>query len=537
MESFDYIIVGAGSAGCVLANRLSAAQDVRVLLIEAGPTDASWTVRMPGALRFNFLGGRYNWAFHTEPEPHLDNRRLYQPRGRGLGGSSSINGMTFVRGHRLDFDRWVGEGARGWSFDEVLPYFRRLECHQRGGDAYRGGEGPVPIMQQLNLHPINDAFLEAGAEAGYLLNEDLNGAEQEGFGRYDINVDNGVRASAAHAYLRPARGRPNLVIRVNALTTRVLIENSRAVGIEFIKAKQAVQVRASREVIVSAGAFGSPQLLMLSGIGAADALHDHGISPTLDLPGVGENLQDHLEIHVQHACPHLLSMNRHMTLLGKARIGFEWFAFRSGIGAVNHSHVGAFIRSDGSVPHPDIQYHFWPYFFEDWNAPPGKYGYCFGVGPLRPVSRGRVALRSSDPKDAPTILLNGLSTARELEEMRACVRLTRNIAGQSAFDAYRGPEREPGPEIQSDAAIDAHVRANAASAYHPCGTCRMGVDEGAVVDPQLRVRGIESLRVVDASIMPSITSGNLNAPVMMLAEKAADIILGNPSLVSTLDPR
>ncbi len=529
-EGYDYIVVGAGSAGCVVAARLSEDPGLRILLLEAGPNDNSWTIRMPGALRFNFLGGRYNWALHTEPEPYLGHRRLYQPRGRGLGGSSSINGMTYVRGHALDYERWVTEGASGWSYREVLPYFRRIETHEIGESPWHGDSGPVRIARMPALHPINQAFLEAGSQAGYARSDDLNGFRQEAFGRFDVNVDQGVRASAAYAFLHPARKRANLTVRTNCHVSRLLMQGTRASGVECLSGNRSIKVKAEREVVLAAGAFASPQIMMLSGIGPARELHALGIDPIVDLPGVGKNLHDHIEIHVQHSCAQPIAMNRHMTMAGKARIGIQWFLFRSGIGAFNHSHVGAFIRSEADVPHPNIQYHFWPYWFEGWDPPPGRHGYCFGVGTLRPKSRGEVTLRSADPTHPPRILLNALADEGDVRDLRFCLTLTRELAAQKAFDPFRGPEAIPGAEVRDRDAIDAWIRAHAASAYHPCGTCRMGIGDDAVVDAQTRVRGIESLRVVDASIMPSIISGNLNAPVMMLADRAADLILGHDPL-------
>lgn len=528
---FDYVVVGAGSAGCVLANRLSARPELKVLVLEAGPRDRGWKIHMPAALTYNLMNDRFNWYYMTEPQAAMDGRRLYWPRGRVLGGSSSLNAMVYVRGHALDYDRWVEEGAEGWSYAEVLPYFKRAETFSGGGDAYRGDRGPLHVMRGTGRNPLFDAWLKAGQEAGYPLTADMNGFQQEGMGRMDMTIRGGLRWSAARAYLHPAWRRPNLVVVTGALVTRVLIEGGRAVGVEYLVEGRTKQVRAAREVILAGGAINSPQLLMLSGIGPADDLQALNLPMVRDLPGVGQNLQDHLEFYFQVACREPITLLAAMRAHHMAAIGLRWFLLRSGPGASSHLEAGGFIRSEAGVRHSDIQYHFLPALVEDHGRAKGwMHAFQTHVGPMRPASRGFLRLRSTDPRQHPLLQPNCLVEARDRAEMRACVRLTREIFAQPAFDPYRGQELQPGAEVQDDAAIDAFIRRRADSAYHPCGTCKMGQDPLAVVDPQCRVRGVAGLRVVDASIMPSIVSGNLNAPTIMLAEKAADMILGRPPL-------
>ena len=530
MPEFDYIIVGAGSAGGVLAARLSEDADLRVLLVEAGGRTDHWSIRMPAALGSNFEGGRWNWCFHSVPQRHLAGRRIFQPRGKGLGGSSAINGMAYVRGHALDYQRWVEEGAAGWSYAEVLPYFRRSERHSRGEDPWRGGSGPLATVCFGMEDPLSRAFVEAGAAAGFPQTPDINGYQQEGFGPFDRNIDRGERSSTAHAFINPARTRPNLCIRTDTVVTKVLLEGRRARGVVCSSDGGAETLRAEREVILAAGAFHSPQLLMLSGVGPADHLRDHGIALAHDLPGVGGNLQDHLEVHMQWRADRRHTRNRYAGPLARLVAGAQWFLTRRGVCASTQVEVGAFTRTSPQAAHPDIQYHFFPFLLDGWRPSRSESGFCVCVGTLRERSRGTLRLACADPTAPPLIDFNYLDHPRDLDDLRTCVHQAREVVSQRAFDPFRGDAVPPWAAARDDAEIDTVIRESAESAYHPCGTCRMGDDPTSVVDPQCRVHGLEGLRVVDSSIMPSIVSGNLNAPTMMMGEKASDMILGRAPL-------
>ncbi|SDB22432.1 GMC family oxidoreductase [Bauldia litoralis] len=533
--TYDHIVIGAGSAGCVVANRLSADPDRTVLLIEAGGKDRHPLVRLPMLMGKLMHSGIYNWRYHTEPEPEFDNREVYWPRGKALGGTSTINGMIYVRGNRADYDRWAQMGNPGWSYAEVLPYFRKSESHVERHDAYHGDDGPLTVCRARGHSPLYDRFIEAGVEAGYTSNDDFNGEVQDGFGRYDFTIRDGKRWSTSRAFLRPVMNRPNLTVATHALTHRIVIEKGRAVGVEYERSGKTIVARATREIVLSAGAVNAPQILMLSGIGDADQLKQHGIAPVHHLPGVGRNLQDHVDVCVVY------EINQPLTLYSDLRVDrltkaiVEGTLFGRGVATTFPYEGGAFVRSRPGLAAPDIQAHFMPALEKTanlhWPKPfqrarvEDNHGVTIRVGPVNPESRGRITLRSADPRDPPRIFANYLATQFDKDTTIAGVQIIREVMAQPAFADILGEEIAPGPDKVSDADLMQWLKKAGGTTLHPVGTCKMGNDAEAVVDPELKVHGIDGLRVADASIMPIIASGNTNAPTIMIGEKAADMVL------------
>ena len=532
-NAYDYVVIGAGSAGCVLAARLTQDAAVRVLLLEAGPADNSWRIHMPAAVGSLLANDRFNWAYVSDPEPHLDGRRLTHPRGRVLGGSSSINGMVYIRGHARDYDAWAQGGLTGWSYADVLPYFQRAEGHMLGSDDYHGGDGPLAVhAPDIDRTPLASAFVQAAAQAGYPLSSDVNGEQQEGFGRVDRTTRKGRRWSTAQAYLRPAMTRPNLVVQTGALVQRIVIGGGRATGVEYAVAGKRIVAHAATEVILAAGAINSPQVLQLSGIGDPDVLAAAGVKTLHALPAVGANLNDHPDIVIQHRCTQPISLYGVNKGAAKIATGLRWFAGMESLAGSNHFEAGGFLRSRAGIEHPDLQLTFMPIAIEPGTVDDvGGHSFQVHIDLMRPKSRGHVRIRSADPGLPPSIVFNYLADPRDRIDLRASVRLTREILAQPALAPYRGEELFPGPAIQTDAEIDNWLKSAIETCYHPVGTCRMGRDaRTAVVDDQLRVHGLQGLRIVDASVMPDIVSGNTNAPTIMIAEKASDMIRGHDPL-------
>ena len=534
-DVYDYVVIGAGSAGCVIANRLSADPQRSVLLIEAGGPDRHPLVQLPMLMGKLMHSRIYNWQYETEPEPELDGRRVYWPRGKALGGSSTINGMIYVRGNRHDYDRWSQLGLSGWSYSEVLPYFRKSEGHVERSDAFHSAEGALTVCRARGKNPLFDMFVEAGRQAGHPVNDDFNGQEQEGFGRYDFTIRDGKRCSASKAFLHPIRNRPNLVVATHALTERIVIEGRRAVAVEYLHDGESHSARADREIILSAGAINSPQILMLSGVGAADELAAHGIKLAHDLPGVGKNLQDHVDVCLVY------EVVRPITLYSDLRVDrlvpaiLRGFLFGEGVATTFPYEGGAFLKSRPGLESPDIQAHFmpalektanlhWPKFFNNAKVE-DNHGVTIRVGPLNPESRGAITLRSANAHDPPRIFANYLSTEFDKETTIAGVRMLREVMAQKAFASVLGKELSPGEAFRTDAELRQWLKGAGGTTLHPVGTCKMGHDAMAVVDEKLKVRGLEGLRVADASVMPIISSGNTNAPTIMIGEKAADMVL------------
>ncbi len=536
-DQADFVIIGSGSAGSALAYRLSESGEHSVLVLEFGGTDAGPFIQMPAALSYPMNMPLYDWGYTSEPEPHLGGRQLACPRGKVIGGSSSINGMVYVRGNPGDYAHWEDSGAAGWGYQDVLPYFQRMETSHGGQAGWRGTDGPLHVTRGPRENPLYHAFVKAGQQAGYLGTDDYNGQQQEGFGPMEQTVYKGRRWSAANAYLRPALKRPNVSLK-RCFARRIVIENGKAVGVEIESGGKVSTVRAHREVIVSASSINSPKLLMLSGIGPGQHLQEHNIPVVADRPGVGQNLQDHLELYYQQECLQPITLYSKLNLFSKGLIGLQWLLSKGGHGATNHFESAAFIRSQAGVSYPDIQYHFIPVAIRyDGKSPVSAHGFQAHTGPMRSDSRGAVTLKSNDPKAAPSILFNYMSTDKDWADFRRCIRLTEEIFAQDAMKPFAGKRIAPAPDLRSDDELNGYIKEAVESAYHPCGTCRMGAvdDPLSVVDPECRVIGVDALRVIDSSIFPRITNGNLNGPSIMTGEKGSDHVLGKTLPRSTLN--
>ena len=525
---FDYLIVGAGSAGCVVANRLSENVNNSVAIFEAGGSSDIWKVKMPLALLYTMHDPKYNWKYYSEPEPYLNNRKVFCPRGKMIGGCSSHNGMVFVRGNRDDYARWENFGLKDWSYEKVLPYFKKIEKWSEGENQFRGSLGPLPVSLSKNKNPLFKAFIDAAAEAGHKTNIDMNGEEQEGFGMFDTTMHQGERAGVAKYYLNPITNRKNLNILKNSFVEKILFDGKKAIGLQ-VKIKNKVQnIYANKEVILSGGSINSPQLLMLSGIGDEVQLRDNGINVVHDSKGVGKNLQDHLETYIQQKCKTPNTLYTYTKLIPKILAGMQWFMFKSGPCSQSFLEAGGFAKSSPERKVANIQFHFFPSFVINHGLKdPDSHGYQLHASPNHPKSRGEISLKSSDPYDYPKILFNYLKEEEDLKQTRECIKVARKILSQPALSKHAGEEVGPGLDSQSDDELNEYIRSKADTAYHPCGTCKMGVDDMSVVDQNLKVKGIENLRVIDASIIPEIPSANLNAPTLMIAEKGSDYILNS----------